>query len=172
VKSLVELHNGSVSCTSGGPGQGSSFSVCLPLLPVQSVIVEPQPADNGVPAQKPLRVMIVDDNIDAAEMLAMFLQASGHEALVEYGARQALERARRESPDVCLLDIGLPEMNGNELAQRIRAQPETARTVLIAVTGYSQEQDRQTALTAGFNHYLVKPLDPTKLVTLLAGVSH
>ncbi|MDQ3058289.1 MAG: ATP-binding protein [Pseudomonadota bacterium] len=168
VKNLVELHGGTVSCTSDGLGKGSEFSVCLPLLAFQDRSVEPHPQDAAWQAQSPLRVMIVDDNADAAQMLAMFLQALGHEVLVEYSARQALERARTESPDVCLLDIGLPEIDGNELAQRIRAQPENANAVLIAITGYGQENDRETALAAGFSHHLVKPVDPMKLAALLA----
>jgi len=90
---------------------------------------------------------------------------------VEYDARQALECARAESPDVFLLDIGLPDVNGNELARLIRAQPQTAHAVLIAVTGYSQERDRKNAMEAGFQHYLVKPVDPAKLVVLLAGMA-
>ncbi|MDB5744496.1 MAG: putative histidine kinase, hybrid [Polaromonas sp.] len=171
VKSLVELHGGTVSCASQGLGKGSCFSVRLPLLAADAKAkAKAQQPGSGLQASKPLRVMIVDDNEDAAQMLAMFLEASGHQVLVEYGARRALERARIEPPDVYLLDIGLPEIDGNELAQRIRAQPETANGVLIAVTGYGQEHDRKAALAAGFRHHLVKPVDPAKLVALLSGM--
>jgi CheY-like chemotaxis protein len=113
-------------------------------------------------------VLVVDDNVDAAQTLAMFLEASGHDVSVEYGAKKALDRVRSASPDVCLLDIGLPEIDGNELARRLRSFPETADTLLVAVTGYGQEQDRATALAAGFNHYFVKPVDTKKLSALLA----
>ena len=116
-------------------------------------------------------MLVVDDNVDAAVMLTMLLEAAGHEVFVEHGSKRALERARAESPDVCLLDIGLPEMDGNELAQRLRAQPETAASVLIAVTGYGQESDRRYALAAGFNHHLVKPVDTRKLGEILKDVS-
>jgi PAS domain S-box-containing protein len=171
VKSLVELHEGTVTCASEGLGKGSRFTVCLPLLTVEGRRIEQQ-RDGGAPqAKKSLRIMIVDDNADAAQMLAMFLETMGHEVLVEYGARQALEQAHAKRPDVCLLDIGLPEIDGNELAQQILAQPETAKTVLIAVTGYGQEHDRRTALAAGFRHYLVKPVDPEQLLALLADLT-
>ena len=171
VKSLAELHGGAVSCVSAGSGRGSQFTVDLPLLARPGQHPAPRTNDPALPVQEPLRVMIVDDNADAAQMLAMFLQAYGHEVLVEYGARQALERARLESPDVFLLDIGLPDLDGHELARLIRREPQTADAVLIAITGYSQERDRKTAMEAGFQHYLVKPVDTAKLVELLAGVA-
>ena len=171
VKSLVELHGGTAACASAGPGKGSQFTVDLPLLVRSGRNPAPDADDAALPAQQPLRVMIVDDNADAAQMMALFLQACGHEVLVEYGPRQALERARSVSPDVFLLDIGLPDINGNELARLIRQQPQTADAVLIAVTGYSHERDRKAAMEAGFQHYLVKPVDPAKLVELLAGVA-
>ena len=171
VKSLVELHGGAVGCTSDGLHKGSRLSVLLPLLVSQAMGDAPQAASEDLPASKGLRVMIVDDNVDAAQMLAMFLEASGHEVQVEYGARQALDQARIKSPDVFLLDIGLPDIDGNELAKRIRAQPETADAVLIAITGYGQEQDRKNALAAGFKHHFVKPVDPAKLVALLGGIA-
>jgi CheY-like chemotaxis protein len=104
-------------------------------------------------------------------MLAMLLEASGHQVTIEHASPRALERARKEAPQVCLIDIGLPEIDGNELAQRLRAQPETAHALLIAVTGYGQEQDRRQSLAAGFDHHFVKPVDTKKLVTVIAGVS-
>jgi PAS domain S-box-containing protein len=168
VKSLVELHGGTVSCSSEGPGKGSTFTVCLPLLRTQALAAKP--LGTGVQlktSNKSLRVMVVDDNADAAHMLAMLLEASGHQVMVEYGARQALERSRVEMPDVCLLDIGLPELDGNDLAQRLKAQPETAKAVLIAVTGYGHQHDRKSALAAGFNHHFVKPIDTEKLMAVL-----
>ncbi|MGJ9420237.1 PAS domain-containing protein [Massilia sp. CMS3.1] len=168
VKNLTELHRGTVACRSEGMGHGSTFSVCLPRLHVQEC------PDDGAhealsltPGSRSLRVLIVDDNVDAATMLAMLLEASGHRVLVEHEASAGLARAQAQRPDVCLLDIGLPEMDGNKLAQRMRALPETAGAVLIAVTGYGQEGDRRRSLAAGFDHHLVKPLDPKQLFAIL-----
>ncbi|MES2978658.1 MAG: ATP-binding protein [Pseudomonadota bacterium] len=168
VKSLVELHGGTVSCQSEGLGKGSRFAVMLPVLGPGDQDFAVHAEAQNVESSKPLRVLVVDDNADAAEMLAMYLEAAGHDVMVESAPLPALERARREAPDVCLLDIGLPDMDGNELARRILAQPESAGTVLIAVTGYGQERDRAQALTSGFSHHLVKPVDPAQLASLLA----
>ncbi|MBD8529804.1 MULTISPECIES: PAS domain-containing protein [unclassified Massilia] len=171
VKSLVELHKGTVACHSDGAGQGSTFSVCLPRLAAQEH--PPAPAAGEHPLQAGphgLRILIVDDNADAAAMLAMLLEASGHQVAVEHDARKGLARAQADQPDACLLDIGLPDMDGNELARRLRALPETAGTLLIAVTGYGQEADRQRTAAAGFDHHLVKPLDPKQLFAILGTV--
>jgi CheY-like chemotaxis protein len=171
VKSLVELHSGTVICESAGLGRGSRFTVRLPrLVALELINVFQGDAALHRPVE-PLRIMVVDDNVDAASMLAMLLEASGHEVLVEHGARQALERSRKDAPQVYLLDIGLPDIDGNELAQRLRAQPETTNAVLIAVTGYGQEKDRVRTLAAGFDHHLVKPVDTKNLISLLAEIS-
>jgi CheY-like chemotaxis protein len=113
--------------------------------------------------------MVVDDNVDAAAMLAMFLESSGHEVLVANDSRSALERAGREQVDAYLLDIGLPEMDGNELARRLRKLPAPKRPVLVAITGYGQQFERETSMEAGFDHYFVKPADPVILLQVLAG---
>jgi len=169
VKSLVELHGGTVKCCSDGLGKGSRFTVCLPLLADANKDADQGAGDpRSVAPRFALRVLVVDDNQDAAQMLGMLLKASGHEVMIEYGPRKALEVARVERPDVCLLDIGLPEMDGNELARRLKAQPETAGAVLIAVTGYGQEHDRETSLAAGFREHFVKPVDPPKLLAAVA----
>jgi PAS domain S-box-containing protein len=171
VKHLVELHGGSVACSSPGLGQGSSFVVTLPLM--QPALA---PAPNRADAQQQaagtqaLRVLVVDDNIDAAATLGMLLEACGHEVAVEHDSHSALARARSWRPDAALLDIGLPEMDGNELARRLRADPASAAIVLIAVTGYGQEQDRRNAFEAGFDHHLVKPVDLDRLAGLLAEI--
>lgn len=171
VKSLVELHGGTVTCTSAGRGLGSRFTVSLPSLVRTGQKIERRRNNRDeIQVGKALRILIVDDNVDAAQMLAMFLEASGHEVLVEHQSSLGLERARIETPDVCLLDIGLPEMDGNELAQRLRNRPETSKAILIAVTGYGQEDDRQNALAAGFDHHMIKPVDLVKLSAVLASV--
>jgi len=168
VKSLVELHGGSVSCDSAGLGQGSRFTVTLPCLPQQAETAPAQDGGLGAVQGGALRIMVVDDNVDAAATLAMLLEATGHDVMVEHEPRRALARAREQAPEVCLLDIGLPDMDGNELARHLRAQPETARAMLVAVTGYGQDSDRRRALEAGFDHHLVKPIDLQALEELLA----
>jgi PAS domain S-box-containing protein len=171
VKSLVELHGGNVAAYSKGPGTGCEFTVRLPRVDERA----PQHAssEHGALACAParaLRLMLVDDNADAAQILAMFLEAAGHTVFVEHGSRAALERARVETLDACLLDIGLPEIDGNQLARRLRALPHTAQAVLIAITGYGQTQDRDKSIAAGFNHYFVKPVDTARLADLLAEI--
>jgi signal transduction histidine kinase/ActR/RegA family two-component response regulator len=172
-KSLVASHGGSIHAASKGIGKGSVFTLRLPRLnrkPAGTMEMKTIAQEAPVSA-KPLRIMVVDDNIDAANTLEMLLDANGHDVSVEYTADSAIERARRISPQVCLLDIGLPDMDGNELARRLRSLPETATAVLIAVTGYNQDQDRKKSVEAGFDHYFIKPLDPAKLSTLLQKIS-
>ncbi|HEV2610015.1 MAG TPA: ATP-binding protein [Noviherbaspirillum sp.] len=171
VKSLVELHGGTVSCASKGPGLGSQFKVCLPRLMTPNQRVERRSQGReAFTANAPLKILIVDDNVDAAQMLSMYLTASGHNVLIEHRSLRALETARIEMPDVYLLDIGIPEMDGNELAQHLRAHPKTAKAILIAVTGYGQEHDRQNSFASGFDHHMVKPVDMAKLSAVLAMV--
>lgn len=168
VKSLVELHGGTVTCFSEGVSKGSTFTVSLPrLLETPKQVDHSRAGEPLQPRHEPLRVLVVDDNVDAAVMLTMLLQAAGHEVLVEHSAYKALERAKAKQPQVCLIDIGLPELDGNQVAQRLRDLPETANTVLIAVTGYGQDSDRENALAAGFDHHLVKPVDMKRLAAIL-----
>jgi CheY-like chemotaxis protein len=148
---------------------GSTFTVCLPKLLNDDIACEPPVEDTHLyHKQKALRVMVVDDNVDAAEMLGMLLEAIGHQVVIEHSSRRALERVQVEAPDVCLLDIGLPDIDGNELARRIRREAHAGKTILIAVTGYGQEHDRTTAFAAGFDHHFVKPIDTSKLADVLA----
>ncbi|QNA87765.1 PAS domain-containing protein [Massilia sp. Dwa41.01b] len=169
VKSLAELHDGTVRCESTGPGQGSCFTVCLPRLAVPALSAPERVT--AAPAARPVRerprILIVDDNVDAAHMLSLVLEASGYAVSVEHRPGPALEQALHTRPAVAILDIGLPEMNGNELARHLRSQPETAHMLLIAATGYGHDQDRRSSLDAGFDHYLVKPVDSARLISLL-----
>ena len=168
VRNLVELHGGTVACASGGLGQGSSFTMTLPLAhcPAAQAPQREAPAHCG----ERLTLLVVDDNVDAATTLAMLLETLGHDVFIEHESLRAIELARSARPDACLLDIGLPEIDGNELARRLRAQPETAHSVLIAVSGYGQEHDRRQAIEAGFAHHLVKPVEIERLAQLLATV--
>ncbi len=168
-KDLTELHGGSISSFSGGLSTGSRFTVRLPLhCPAAShapglvaLPVSPVP-------ERRLCILVVDDNEDAADMIALYLQMTGHRVFTENSAESALLCAARELPDVCILDIGLPGMDGYELARRLRAGAQTAHALLIAVTGYGQDSDRRNSHAAGFDHHLVKPVDTGQLVELVS----
>ncbi len=169
VRSLTELHGGSVGVDSAGIGHGCCFTVRLPLMRLHDGADEAEPpAPGAAPWGAKRRVLVVDDNIDAARMLAMVLQVMGHEVVVAHTSFDALDLAARTSLDACVLDIGLPDLDGNELARRLRAAPGTRDATLIALTGYSQEQDRARAVAAGFDHFMVKPVDIGKLTAALA----
>lgn len=171
-KSLVEFHDGTLTVKSEGVGKGSRFTVCLPHVFEKQVSgnFEAQALDTFSPC-KALKVMVVDDNPDAAEMLSMLIEAFGYDTLVELHPLKALERSRVETSDVYILDIGLPDLDGYELARRLRMQRETAKAILIAVTGYGQDQDREAAFNAGFNYHFAKPIDSEKLASLLAEIN-
>ncbi|MGG7604333.1 ATP-binding protein [Massilia sp. BKSP1R2A-1] len=168
VKSLVALHGGRVAANSPGLNQGSEFSVRLPVM--QDGPAPELAEGDTAPATGPVRVLVVDDNADAAQMLATLLEAHGHEVSVEYDGTTGYARALRERPEVMLLDIGLPDIDGHELARRLRAARETADATLVALTGYGQSEDRDRAYEAGFNRHLVKPADLSELLRILAQV--
>ena len=166
VQKLVELHGGTVEARSAGLGQGSEFIVRLPALsPAGKPIV---PIETAQQIAQTSRLLVVDDNIDSADMLVMLLQMLGHEAQATYTGQTALEKAAEYQPDFVLLDIGLPDMNGYEVARHLRQQPQTKEVRLIAITGYGQDSDRQRSKEAGFDRHLVKPVDPQKLQDLLS----
>jgi signal transduction histidine kinase len=171
VKSLVELHGGRVFASSEGIGKGSRFTVCLPHIEEQEETFD-SGGRTAIDEQtvKQLKVMVVDDNVDAAQMISMLLEVLGHHVIVEHSARRALERAKAAKPHVFFLDIGLPDMDGNELARRLRAQPENAKAILVAVTGYGQERDRERALSSGFDRHFVKPIDTAEIAALLNNI--
>jgi signal transduction histidine kinase len=168
VKSLIELHGGSVACRSEGVGKGSTFTLCLPLMQGagedQPAVTPPRIEARG---RKRLRIVVVDDNKDAAQTLSMLLEGEGYEVWTEFDARDALARAASRPADVYLLDIGLPEIDGLELARRLKSLSQPEQPVLVAVTGYGQQNDRAETRAAGFSHHLVKPVDPSKLLAIL-----
>jgi signal transduction histidine kinase/ActR/RegA family two-component response regulator len=170
VKKLIELHGGQVSAHSDGVGLGSVFTIDLPCTRAAEGAPAPVSLHAGAAdaqAFRPLQVMVVDDNTDAADSLATLLRAQGHTVTVEYTGRGALRRAMREAPDAMVVDIGLPDMDGYQLAALLRAQPATRDAVLIAATGYGQESDRARARDAGFVQHLVKPVDIAALLRIL-----
>jgi signal transduction histidine kinase/integral membrane sensor domain MASE1 len=170
VRSLVTMHGGSVQASSGGPGQGSEFTIRLPLAASDLSYIEAGRTPPGLPVSRtrPRRILVVDDNRDAADSLGMLLRMSGDEVEVAYDGPSALEMAGRHRPAVVLLDIGLPGMDGYEIARRIRARPELAGVVLIALTGWGQDEDRSRSQAAGFDYHMVKPVDLEILQSLLA----
>ena len=170
VKSLVALHGGTVDARSEAPGRGSEFEICLPRLDASDAAPAATGGEAQAPGAQPLRVMVVDDNEDAAQMLAMLLEVQGHAVSVEYDGRGALLRARLERPHVMLLDIGLPDTDGYALARQLRALPELRGVTLVALTGYGQNEDRRLAEEAGFDHHLVKPADLAQVGNILASV--
>ncbi len=170
VKSLAVLHGGRVEAHSAGLGKGSEFVVYLPCL-AEAPEVSPPPLDVQPRGARGLRVLVVDDNVDAAQMLATLLEMNGYEVSIAYDGKGALASAVQAPPDVALLDIGLPDIDGHELARRLRAMPETTQAVLVALTGYGQVEDQRRAYKAGFDHHMAKPADLAKLLELLAGVA-
>jgi CheY-like chemotaxis protein len=171
VKRLVEMHGGSVDARSDGPGRGSEFIVRMPIL-IEHVPLEFQPreVDEPIAARVRRRILVADDNRDAANTLSVMLDMLGYETHAAYDGLQALEAAARFRPDVALLDIGMPKMNGYDVARRLDEQPWGRDIVLIAVTGWGQTEDKQRTLEAGFDHHLVKPVDPAALAALLASL--
>jgi signal transduction histidine kinase len=172
VKNLVESHGGKVNAFSEGLGCGSTFTVSLARVPsaLPAQTDAPGAEDFVAAGGKPLQIMVVDDNRDAANTLKMFLSMAGHDVQVEYAARDAIASTNLTSPDVYLLDIGLPDMDGLELARTLRAMPQASTSTLIAITGYSQELDREKSRDAGFDHHFVKPIDTSQLLALLAEI--
>ena len=172
VKSLTTLHDGWVKASSEGVGQGSTFAIGLPLQTQAETELFPKAHGAMLPqSARSLHLMIVDDNLDAAESLCALLEAGGHQVVVAGDAESALKNADIERIQVFILDIGLPDMDGYELARRLRAKPDTANAVLIALTGYGQAHDRVLSKAAGFDHHFVKPSDTLELTKILNQVA-
>jgi signal transduction histidine kinase/ActR/RegA family two-component response regulator len=168
VRSLVELHGGSVQAHSAGPGQGSEFVVRLPLALEESVWEPATPVNGTTGVSGGLRVLAVDDNVDAVKSLALLLELEGHEVRIAHDGQTALDLAVAYRPNAAILDIGLPHgMDGYEVARRLRRDCGLEKACLIALTGYGQEEDRRRAAEAGFDYHLTKPVDPQQLQHLL-----
>jgi signal transduction histidine kinase len=166
---LVEMHGGSIEAQSAGPGRGSEFIMRLPLAtePQHSVETEEAPEDEP-PSENARRVLVVDDNVDAAQSLARLLRMRAHEVLLAHDGPEALAAAAEFQPDVVLLDLGLPRINGYEVARRLRRSDPDNKLLLIAVSGYGTDANRLQAVEVGFNHYFVKPLDVDDLLKALS----
>jgi CheY-like chemotaxis protein/two-component sensor histidine kinase len=170
VKGLVELHGGRVQAQSDGLGMGSEFIVRLPLAEAPAVPRSEPNCDGSSHHSRERRILVVDDNRDAADSLAMMLRVSGHAVQTAYDGLAGVQAAAAFRPDVVLLDIGMPKMNGYEAARQIRQQVCGKNTFLVAITGWGQEEDKRRAIEAGFDHHLTKPVDPATLEKLLTGL--
>jgi CheY-like chemotaxis protein len=166
VKKLVEMHGGRIEATSEGDGRGSRFTVRLPVV---LSVVQPQADDEElVRLSSRRRILVVDDNRDAADSLAMILRLMGNEATTAHDGLAAIRQAAAIHPEIIFLDIGMPGLNGYDTARQIRSQPWGKNVVLIALTGWGQDEDRRQSEDAGFDAHIVKPIDRATLENLLA----
>lgn len=165
VKSLVEMHHGSVSAVSAGVGQGSTFEIRLPAASADQSDISQQ-GDASV-VHRRYRILVVDDNVDAANTLSALLEVAGHEVRNSYDGTSAIATAREFKPDVIILDIGLPDMTGREVAAKLRQLPETATAFIVALSGYGQEKDKQQSLESGFDDHITKPVSFDALTRLI-----
>jgi CheY-like chemotaxis protein/two-component sensor histidine kinase len=171
VRKLVEMHGGSVTAASEGPNRGSEFTLRLPVSTVVRCGDDARSNDKKAALKQSLprlRVLVVDDNKDGAESLAMMLRLEGHEVLVAHSGAAALEMSATHRPQLAFLDLGMPGMDGYELCRRMRAQPASAKAMLVALTGWGQEEDIRRTAEAGFDRHLIKPMEPRSLQRLLS----
>ncbi|HEX6791800.1 MAG TPA: ATP-binding protein, partial [Candidatus Krumholzibacteria bacterium] len=170
-KQLVEMHGGRIMATSGGPGLGSTFEVRLPIAPEVEASVRAIGVKDDLPTSR-FRLLVVDDNRDSVDSLSTLLRLMGNDVHMAYDGVEAVHAAHTLRPDVVLLDVGLPLRNGYDAARLIRTEPWGNSMVLIALTGWGQEEDRRKSREAGFDHHLVKPVDPKVLMTLVSDLFH
>jgi CheY-like chemotaxis protein len=166
-RKLVELHGGSLAAASAGLGQGSEFIVTLPLMAPPPAAATLAPQAEG--RRQRHRILLVDDNADFVDGIGTLLGAAGHTVRVCHGGHEALDAAADFAPDFAFLDIGLPQLNGYDLARALRQLPGLRNTVLVAVTGWGQQKDRQLAFEAGFQAHLVKPVGLEQFLAILDG---
>jgi CheY-like chemotaxis protein len=168
VKGLVVLHGGTVEAASEGLGKGSTFTIHIPGDAIREPILEQTAEVQPMTAVGPTgKILVVDDNRDAAGSLAMVLSSSGHRVLTANAGEQALQLAAQENPDAIVLDIGMPGMNGYDVARRIRGEPWGKSVFLVALTGWGQKEDIERAISAGFDFHMTKPADPERIEQVL-----
>jgi signal transduction histidine kinase len=168
VRRLTEMHGGTVTARSDGPGSGTELTVRIPTLAAEKIVTTQVAGSESVPLVPPCRILVADDNHDAAESLTLQLQLAGHDVKTVHDGLEALDVAKTFKPDIVLLDLGMPRLDGYETARRMRLQFWGARTTLIALTGWGQQQDRQRTFEAGFDVHLVKPVSEAQLFRALA----
>jgi two-component system CheB/CheR fusion protein len=169
VRSLVEMHGGTIRAESSGPVHGSLFTVSLPTASSGCATAPSRGRSVAWPVGK--RVVVIEDNVDGCELLQLLLTQAGYEVFCALDGRSGLSLIEQQRPHLAIVDIGLPEMDGFEVARRVRAQSIHDKLFLVALTGYGQDSDRRAALEAGFNQHLVKPLNPDELTRLMSGAS-
>jgi CheY-like chemotaxis protein len=167
VKKLVEMHGGSVRAVSEGPGKGSEFTIRLPAAE-RAAVGRAEAAGPAQPSTTKSRILVVDDNVDTACGMASILDLLGHEVVTAHSGPEALRAAGVHRPDFILLDIGLPGMDGYQVASRLRQDESCKEAFIVAVSGYGQEEDRRRSREAGFDHHLIKPLDLEAFLSLLS----
>lgn len=170
VRTLVQMHGGTVEAASEGLGKGSTFTVRLPLYEEQPIMRPPSMRHGSGRSARPLRILVVDDNRDSAESLAMLLMLGGHDVLTAHDGIAAVDAAQTFQPRVILMDIGMPRVNGYEAARTIREAPWGRDVILIALTGWGQEEDKRRTAEAGFDAHLTKPMDPQEFEAVLASL--
>jgi CheY-like chemotaxis protein len=166
-RSLARLHGGDIEAFSLGPGHGSEFTVRIPCGALRSAEMPGEALRPAARSGSRRRLLVADDNADAADTLAALLQLEGHEVYVAYDGREALEQFQRHAPEAAFLDVGMPRMSGYEVARAIRGLPTGQEVVMVAVTGWGQTGDRNAAFDAGFDHHVTKPVDPSKILALI-----
>jgi CheY-like chemotaxis protein len=167
-RKLVELHGGTIQAASEGLGKGSEFTVRIPPLPPEDATTSTTENSSGH-LQQARRIVVADDNVDSAAVLAELLRIAGHKVKMVHDGAAAVDAVLSDEPDLAVLDIGMPKLNGYDVAKRIRVS-ENKRTVLIAVTGWGQEEDKRRSAAAGFDHHLTKPVDITTLNQIIAEI--
>ena len=170
VRRLVEMHDGSIEARSNGLDEGSEFVVRLPLANASPGKLAPGRTEVGTKALSRCRILVVDDNKDSADSLGMLLRLKGNDIRTAYDGLEAVEVAEMFHPELVLLDIGLPKLNGYDVARRIRQQPWGHGATLVALTGWGKDEDRRLSQEAGFNFHIVKPVDLAALENLLTGL--
>jgi len=166
---LVELHCGRVEAHSDGPGMGSEFVVIIPLIATPRA-QRALPSPDRIPTRS-VRVLLIEDNLDTSESMSLLLELLGHRVRSFADGFAAIDAARANPPDVMLVDIGLPGIDGYEVARRVRREPGLNEVVLVALTGYGRDEDKQNAMVAGFDYHLVKPINPDTLDGLVSGLA-
>jgi CheY-like chemotaxis protein len=166
-KRLVEMHGGTIEASSSGMGTGSEFTVRLPAAPDARTDDDADRARTAGAERAKRRILVVDDNVDSAQSLAMMLEIGGHTTHLAYDGLEAIEVAGKVQPEIVLMDIGMPRLNGYDACRRIRSEPWGRAIVMVALTGWGQTDDRLRSEEAGFDHHLVKPVEPAALEALL-----